>query len=58
MEQTDWTQSQWIQAPGGDSPGQFASQMRKVFNLPAGDVSRATAFVALPGYGQVRATSS
>lgn len=27
--------------------------MRKVFTLPAGVAGRATAFVALPGYGQV-----
>jgi alpha-L-rhamnosidase len=32
---------------------QMASQMRKEFTLPAGIVDRATAFIALPGFGKV-----
>lgn len=53
MEQSDWAGSKWISAPGGDNPGQFASQMRRVFTLPPGGVTRATCFIALPGYGQI-----
>lgn len=53
LEQSDWAKSKWIQSPGGDSPGQYASQMRKVFTLPSGVISRGRVFVALPGYGEV-----
>jgi hypothetical protein len=53
LEQSDWAKAKWVQSPGGDSPGQYASQMRKVFTLPAGAVSRGRVFVALPGYGEV-----
>lgn len=53
MEQSDWHAAQWITSPGGDAPGQFASQMRKVFTLPASAASRGRLFLALPGYGEV-----
>jgi alpha-L-rhamnosidase len=53
MEQSDWNSAQWITSPGGDSPGQFSSQMRKMFTLAAGAVARGRLFLALPGYGQV-----
>ena len=53
LEQADWAKSRWIQSPGGSNPGQFASQMRKVFTLPEGVVTRGRIFLALPGYGEV-----
>jgi hypothetical protein len=54
LEQADWEASQWISSPGGDAPGQYASQMRKVFTLPAAaSPPRARLFLALPGYGEV-----
>ena len=57
LEQADWKASQWISSPGGDAPGQYASQMRKVFTLPASAAAagplRARLFLALPGYGEV-----
>ena len=50
LQQSDWDGSEWISPP---DTTQMASQMRKEFTLPAGDVLSARAFVALPGYGAV-----
>ena len=51
MHQEDWKASEWITSPGGDAPGQYASQMRKVFHMPTGGATRGRLFLALPGYG-------
>jgi alpha-L-rhamnosidase len=50
LEQSDWTGSEWISPP---VTTQMASQMRKEFDVPAGAIVSARAFVALPGYGTV-----
>eukprot|EP00935_MAST-01C_sp_MAST-1C-sp1_P000370 g370.t1 len=50
LQQSDWAKSEWIQKANESS---YASQMRKEFTLPAGTISRASAFVALPGAGHV-----
>lgn len=50
LQQSDWAKSEWVQKANESA---YASQMRKEFTLPAGTVSRARAFVALPGYGHV-----
>ena len=50
LEQSDWGAAEWITTPGGDAPGQYASQMRKVFTLPADFVAaKGRVFLALPG---------
>jgi alpha-L-rhamnosidase len=50
FQQSDWDKSEWIQSSNETG---MATQMRKSFTLPAGSISRARAFVALPGYGDV-----
>jgi alpha-L-rhamnosidase len=48
--QSDWGKAVWVQKSNASA---FASQMRKEFKLPTGTITRARAFVALPGYGHV-----
>ena len=53
IEQSDWDGALWVSL-GAETAGanQYASQMRKVFTLPVtGPVTKATVFLALPGYG-------
>ena len=47
MSTSDWKNSAWILA----SDSTTATQMRTEFSLPAGKVTRARAFFAMPGYG-------
>ena len=49
MATEDWDGSEYIQAAGSST----AAQMRKEFSLPAGAISRARAFFAMPGYGKL-----
>jgi hypothetical protein len=46
---TDWRRSEWVVA----EPGWTASQMRKEFSVPQGDLRRARLFAAVPGYGRI-----
>ena len=63
LSTADWSPSAWVTAPEegwpgyGNNPaawpaGAQATQLRKAFPLPAGTVTRARLFIALPGYGQ------
>jgi alpha-L-rhamnosidase len=48
---SDWSQSEWIQSANATGK---AAQMRKVFTIPqCTSISRARAFIALPGIGDV-----
>jgi alpha-L-rhamnosidase len=49
MSMDDWASSKWILASSGQ-----AAQMRKEFTLPAGKITRARAFFAMPGYGTMK----
>ena len=57
---SDWDRSAWLVAssaatiPSGCNGCAAAAQLRKRFSLPAGDVTRARLFVAVPGMGRVR----
>jgi alpha-L-rhamnosidase len=48
--QSDWEKSGWIQS--ANTTGK-AAQMRKVFTIQPGSISRARAYIALPGFGDV-----
>jgi alpha-L-rhamnosidase len=50
LQQSDWDESVWIQSSNATG---FATQMRKVFALEPGSVTRARAYVALPGFGSL-----
>jgi len=49
LQQSDWSTAAWITAPDKWQ----ATQMRSEFAVPAGAVTRAMLYVAVPGYAQV-----